>query len=125
MRLLTNPMRFSQLATSLFLLTVMLAPRMTQAVELINPLGETDPRLLIGRLIQAVLSIVGSIALLMFVYGGVLWITSMGESQRVEKGKKILVWAVLGLAMIAASYVVVNAVILALTTGSVNGDLGS
>ncbi len=97
-------------------------PHAVKAVELINPLGSgpeaTDPRLLIGRLIQAILSVVGSIALLMFVYGGVLWITSMGESARIDKGKKILVWAVLGLAMIAASYVVVNAVIQALTTGS-------
>lgn len=114
-------MRFSPLLSSSLLAVAVLAPRAAQAVELINPLGETDPRLLIGRLIQAILSIVGSIALLMFIYGGVLWITSMGEPARIEKGKKILVWAVLGLAMIASSYVVVNAVILSLTTGSATG----
>ena len=117
----TNSMRLRLLPAQLVLLGVLLVPHFVRAVELINPLGITDPRLLIGRLIQAILSIVGSIALLMFVYGGVLWITSMGESQRIDKGKKILVWAVLGLALIAASYVIVNAVILALTTGSVNG----
>lgn len=112
--------RFSNLALPLLVLGACVLPQVVGAVELINPLGETDPRLLIGRLIQAILSIVGSVALLMFVYGGVLWITSMGEAQRIDKGKKILVWAVLGLAMIAASYVVVNAVILGLTRGNVN-----
>ncbi len=92
-----------------------------QAVTLINPLGEgsNDPRLLIGRLIAAVLSIVGSLALLMFLYGGLIWITSMGESDKVMKGKKILIWATLGLVIVASAYVIVNAIILGLTTGNV------
>lgn len=114
-------MRLKTISTYVLLIGLFTLPHFASAVPLINPLGITDPRLLIGRLIQAILSVVGSIALLMFVYGGVLWITSMGESARIDKGKKILVWAVLGLAMIAASYVVVNAVILALTQGNVNG----
>jgi hypothetical protein len=94
-----------------------------QAVTLINPLGEgsNDPRLLIGRLIAAVLSIVGSLALLMFLYGGLIWITSMGESDKVMKGKKILIWATLGLVIVASAYVIVNAIILGLTTGSATG----
>jgi hypothetical protein len=53
----------------------------------------------------------------MFVYGGFLWITSFGESKRIDRGKTILVWAVAGLAIIASSYVVVNAIILGLVTG--------
>ena len=103
-------------------LGLVLAPQLTFAtVILINPIGVTDPRAIIGNLIKAVLSIVGSLALLMFVYGGVLWITSFGESKRIEKGKTIITWAVLGLAIIAAAYVLVNAVILGLTTGSATG----
>jgi len=90
-------------------------------VTLVNPIGVTDPRLIIGNLIKAVLSIVGSLALLMFVYGGVLWITSFGEAKRIEKGKTIIIWTVLGLAIIASAYVLVNAVILGLTTGSAIG----
>ena len=74
-------------------------------VTLVNPIGVTDPRLIIGNLIKAVLSIVGSLALLMFVYGGVLWITSFGEAKRIEKGKTIIIWTVLGLAIIASAYV--------------------
>jgi len=88
-------------------------------VTLINPLGTTDPREIIGNLIRAIISIIGSITLLMFVYGGVLWITSMGDDKKVMKGKQILVWCVAGLAIIAGAYALTNAVISGLTTGSV------
>jgi hypothetical protein len=85
---------------------------------LFNPLGETDPRKIIGRVIAALLSIIGSLVLLMFVYGGMLWITSMGEPKKVQKGKDILVWTVAGLGIIAAAYVITTALINSLTTGS-------
>ena len=99
-----------------------LLPGLTQAaVTLVNPIGVSDPRLIIANIIQAILSIVGSVALLMFVYGGVIWITSFGEAKRIEKGKMIITWAVLGLAMIASAYVLVNAVIQGLITGSATG----
>ena len=87
-------------------------------VTLVNPLGTSDPRIIIANIIQAILSIIGSLALLMFVYGGFLWITSFGESKRIERGKTIVVWAVAGLALIASAYVIVNAVITGLVTGS-------
>lgn len=83
-----------------------------------NPLGTTDPRVIIAQVIQGIFSIIGSLSLLMFVYGGFLWITSMGESKRIERGKTIIVWTVAGLAIMASSYVIVNAVINGLTTGS-------
>jgi fumarate reductase subunit D len=101
------------------------APQLTfAAVTLVNPIGVTDPRAIIGNLIKAVLSIVGSLALLMFVYGGVIWITSFGEAKRIEKGKTIITWAVLGLAVIASAYVLVNAVIQGLVTGSATTPVG-
>lgn len=108
-----------KIAAFAVVISLLSLPRLTLAlVPLQNPLGVTDPRLIIGNIIKAVLSIVGSVALLMFVYGGVIWITSFGESKKVEKGKIIVTWTVLGLALIAAAYVLVNAVISGLTTGS-------
>ena len=91
----------------------------TETVYLINPLGITDPRLIIGRIIKGVLSVIGSVTLLMFVYGGVLWITAMGEQKKVDRGKHILVWGTLGIGVVAGSYVFVNALINAFTQGSV------
>lgn len=92
------------------------------AVTLLNPIGLTDPRLIVGRIIKGVLSIIGTITLAMFIYGGFLWLTSMGESSKVQKGKSIFVWTTLGLAIIAGAYTAVNTVMTALTTGSITGS---
>lgn len=99
---------------------LMLAPSvaLAEAVTLINPLGETDVRVILGRVISAALSIVGTLALLMFVYGGVLWMTSRGDTKQVTKGKDTITWAVLGLVIIFASYTLVNALIVGITTGT-------
>lgn len=89
-------------------------------VTLYNPLGdETDVRVIIGRVIKGVLSIIGSIAFLMFIYGGVLWLTSGGNSDAVKKGRDVLIWTTLGLAIIFAAYAIVSAVLNAITSGSV------
>lgn len=93
-------------------------PRGASAVALINPLGETDVRVIFGRVISAALSIVGTLALMMFVYGGVLWMTSRGDSKQITKGKDTITWAILGLVIIFASYTLVNALILGITSGN-------
>lgn len=94
-------------------------------VTLYNPLGsndyDSDVRIILGRVIKGLLSIIGSIALLMFVYGGTLWLTSAGNPEFIKKGKDIIVWSVLGLGIIFSAYAITNALINALTTGSVTG----
>jgi len=53
------------------------------SVSLTNPLGNvSSPQILIGRVINGILSVVGSLALVMFIYGGLLWMTSAGSNQR-------------------------------------------
>lgn len=80
--------------------------------KLINPLGEgTTTNILIGRIINALLGIVGSIALLMFVYGGFMWLTSGGAEDKIKKGKETLVWASLGLVIIFSAYALLNFVL--------------
>jgi hypothetical protein len=103
----------------LALLVLSTAPKFAYAVALINPLGETDVRVIFARVISAALSIVGSLALLMFVYGGVMWLTSRGDTKQVDKGKQTLIWATLGIVIIFASYVIVNALITGITTGKI------
>lgn len=104
-------------ALALILLTI---PAFVHAVDLVNPLGPgvLDVRLLFARVISAALSIVGSLALLMFVYGGVLWMTSRGETKQVTKGKDTIMWATLGLVIIFSAYTLVSALIQGITTGS-------
>ncbi|MCC6563403.1 hypothetical protein IT087_00755 [Candidatus Uhrbacteria bacterium] len=76
----------------------------TTAIRLFNPLGrDTDIPAFIGRGIRGVLGIIGAIALLMFVYGGVTWMTA-GDSKRVEDAKNIIKNSVIGLLLIFFSY---------------------
>ncbi|MEI7452501.1 MAG: pilin [Candidatus Falkowbacteria bacterium] len=88
----------------------------TATISLQNPLCPANdqncasgtPQGLIGRVINGVLGIVGSIALLMFIYGGFLWMTSQGNDKQVQTGKDILLWAALGMALIFLSYALVR-----------------
>ncbi len=80
-----------------------------------NPLGTSDVRVVIANVIRAALGLVGSIALLMFIYGGFLWMTAAGNDEKVKQGKDTLVWTTLGIAIIFAAYAILNFVIGALT----------
>lgn len=96
------------LTFSLFLFThTVFAQEGVPKIE--NPLGgEFDPRVILGRIIGAALGVVGSIALVVFILGGLMWMTAGGNEERIRKGKDIIVWATLGLAVIFASYALVK-----------------
>ena len=84
--------------------------------QLPNPLGEgADIPEIIARVIKAAVGLVGSIGLLMFIYGGFTWMTAGGNEKRVEQGKQVLTWAVLGLVLIFSSYAILSFVIDRLT----------
>lgn len=76
-----------------------------------NYLGTESPQVLIGNIINAVMGIVGSIALLMFIFGGLTWMTSGGSAEKVKKGRDILMWSAIGLAVLFMSYGLVYFVI--------------
>lgn len=90
--------------TTIYLSFLLALPALAE--ELPNPLGpETDtPNEVIANIIQTVLGIVGGITLLIFVYGGFLFLTSAGNEQRVKLAKDTLMWATLGLIVIFGSY---------------------
>lgn len=77
-------------------------------INLKNPLGINDPNILIGKIIASVLGFVGTLALVMFIYGGFTWMLSGGSPDKVKKGRDIFVWATLGLVMIFSSYIIVK-----------------
>ncbi len=51
-----------------------------------------------------IMGIVGALTLLFFVYGGFILLTSGGASEKVQKGKNILVNSVIGLAIVLLAY---------------------
>ncbi len=78
-------------------------------VFMANPLGaSTTVQMLVGRIINAVLGLIGTLALVMFVFGGFLWMTAAGNEKQVAKGQKILLWSALGLVIIFTSYALVR-----------------
>jgi len=58
-----------------------------------------------------ILGIVGSLALLMFVYGGFMFLISAGSSDKIGKAKTILVAAVVGLIIVFGSYLIIQFVL--------------
>jgi len=56
-----------------------------------------------GRIAQLILGLTGSLALLMFVYGGFLMVTSAGSQEKVSKGKTVMTNAVIGIVIIMTS----------------------
>ena len=57
---------------------------------------------------KIILGVVGSLTLLMFVYGGVMLMISSGNSEKVTKAKGILLAAVVGLIIIFTSYIIIK-----------------
>ena len=50
------------------------------------------------------LAICGVVAVLSLIYGGVLYITSAGEAEKAERGKKTITGAIIGIIIIMLSY---------------------
>ena len=81
------------------------------AIQIPNPMGKINtPEDLIANAIKTILGITGSISLIMFVWGGFLWLTSGGNSEKVQKGKNVFIWATAGLLVIFSSYAILRTV---------------
>lgn len=65
---------------------------------LTNPIGANNfVDLLNQNILPAVSRIVGSLAVIMFIVAGILYLTSAGDSGRMTKAKTALTYAVVGL----------------------------
>lgn len=92
-------------------ITALFVPTVVFAAKLENPLGSAESvQLIVKNIIHALLGVVGSIALLVFIYGGVLWLTAHGEEKQVKQGWDTMIWAAMGIGVIFASYALVKLV---------------
>ena len=74
----------------------------------LNKMGNVKFQVLIGKGIKLLMQVIGTIALLMFVYGGLLWMVSAGNTEKTKKAMDIMLWAGLGVIVILSSYAIVN-----------------
>ncbi len=99
-------------------------------VNLVNPIGGDDNnpqgfvkgkktaeiiQTYLGTTINKILAVVGSLTLLVFVFGGFMWLTSAGEADKVATGTNAMLYAVIGLFIIFGAYVILNTVLKGLT----------
>jgi len=71
-------------------------------------LTSVDIRVAAIRVIRTVLGILGIIALGLLIYGGVVWMTSGGNPQKIELAKKILLNTLIGLIIILLAFAIVQ-----------------
>lgn len=71
---------------------------------------------------KLILALTGSAALLMFTYGGVMFILAAGNEERAKKGIAAISAAAIGIAIVLGAWLIVNFVILALTKGEIGGE---
>ena len=113
-------MRGGEEMKKLLVALMLLAPSMTLAqstndvnadfganvLENIRVAGDGSRTLyqMIAGIINTALYFLGGIAVLLFLYGGFKWFTSQGNDEQINAAKKIMGAAVVGLAIIFASY---------------------
>lgn len=86
-------------------------PEGQDCVSLTNPLGTTNIPEIIGKGVGVVMGLVGTIAFVVFVYGGFNWLTSAGNSEKIQKGMQAMLWAGIGIIVVFSSYAILTLIL--------------
>lgn len=70
--------------------------------------GQTGLRGIVLTIVNFFLTFLGLLAVIMVIYGGFLYVSSAGNEENVNKAKKILLYAVIGIVVIIVSFALVN-----------------
>ncbi len=121
------------LAVFVFVLTphIGLAQQAKSAAELTNlaaaqgtGLSTTPLLTIIINVIRFLLGLLGLLLVVLILYAGFLWMSSQGEEEKINKAKKIITNAIIGLAIILLAFAIVSWV-LALFNGGFGGNGGN
>lgn len=69
---------------------------------------DLDPKSVVVNIINIALGFLGLIAVILIIYAGFIWMMSGGESEKIDKAKKILKNALIGLVIIILSWGIVT-----------------
>ena len=84
--------------------------------------SSSDLKEFVIKVVNFALGFLGLIAVLIVIYGGVLYVTAAGEDEKVGKGKKAIGYAAIGLLIVMGSYAFVNTIIKGGTGGADQGN---
>ena len=90
-----------------------------EGLNSVNPNGANSPELttVIQTILNAVYFIIGIVAVVMIILGGISYATSQGDPTKVKKGKDTVLYGVIGLVIALLAYAIVNFVLNALNNG--------
>lgn len=63
-----------------------------------------DPRTSASLIIRSLLGLIGTVMLVLIIYAGFLYMTAAGNEDRIDKAKKIITSAVIGLVIVLLAY---------------------
>lgn len=66
----------------------------------------SDIKVLIGDILSTVIAFIGVIFLILTIYGGFLWMTSGGDSDKAKKGTGFIKSGVIGVIIIMSAYAI-------------------
>jgi hypothetical protein len=88
--------------------------------------GGTDLTTLVKKIINILSVVVGAVAVIMIIYGGFRYVTSAGNDSAVGSAKNTILYAVVGLVIVALAQIIVHFVLNNITSaGSSGGGSGS
>ncbi|MFC2605726.1 hypothetical protein FBF28_00100 [Candidatus Saccharibacteria bacterium oral taxon 488] len=70
-----------------------------------------DPQQLVKGIVNGILYFVGILSVIMLIWGGILYTTSSGDSNKVTTAKNTIMYAVIGLVVAIFAYAIVNFVL--------------
>ena len=71
-----------------------------------------DIGVVIQGILNGIISVSGIVAVIFIIIGGIQYMTSAGDASKVEKGKKTILYACIGLIICVLSFAIVNFVII-------------
>ncbi len=83
-----------------------------------NLTGENDLMETILQIIQVVIGVLGIVTVAIIILGGIQYVTSVGDSQKVKKAKDTILYGVIGLVIAILAFAIVNFVASSLTKES-------
>lgn len=82
---------------------------------------QTNLRDFVVNAVNFVLGFLGLVAVVMVIYGGFMYVTAGGQEEQTTKGKKSVMYAMLGIVIILISFALVNTVIKGVGKGTDQG----
>lgn len=73
----------------------------------------------ITGIINGVIAVLGIVAVVVIIMGGISYMTSSGDAAKVKKAKDTILYGVIGLIIVVLAFAIVNFVIKNLLTGNV------